>query len=237
MSSEPVSEDQELVQRALAGDEDAAGVIRTPERTSHLERILVSRGATASEAKDVVADLWADCFGSSGGRALLTKFNGKGALEAFLTRVAVNRLIDFKRHQRFQLAPPGGGEGDGMDEMPAAGQDYEDLGEDGLVEVLRGALTRAFESSDPEALVMLQLVGMHGINQERIAEAWGWSQSKVSRQLGALTSQLRSKTLEEVKRADPWLDIQWDDFVALCRSCSDFLTIEAEDADTEIISG
>ena len=131
------------------------------------------------------------------------------------------------------MIPSGRGAGDGMDELPAGGKDYEDLGEDGLVEVLRGALARAFESSDPETLVMLQLVGMHGINQERIAEAWGWSQSKVSRQLGALTSQLRRKTLEEVKRADPWLEIQWDDFIALCRSCSDFLTIEADEAEAE----
>jgi RNA polymerase sigma factor (sigma-70 family) len=236
MSAGAVSEDQELVGRAMSGDEAAAGEIRSPERTAQLERILVSRGGSVSEAKDVVADLWADCFGSSGGVALLAKFNGKGSLEAFLTRVAVNRLIDFKRHQRFQTAPPGGEEGDGMDDLPAAGREYEELGEDGLVEVLRGALARAFESSDPETLVMLQLVGVHGINQQRIAEAWGWSQSKVSRQLGSLTSQLRSKTLEEVKRLDPWLEIQWDDFIVLCRSCSDFLTIEGEDEENEIIS-
>ncbi|MEM7145866.1 MAG: RNA polymerase sigma factor [Verrucomicrobiota bacterium] len=228
MSGQELNGDFELVQKALAGDEVAAGEIRSAARTAQLERILVSRGGSASEARDVVADLWADCFGSSGGKALLAKFNGKGSLEAFLTRVAVNRLIDFKRHQRFQTAPPGGEEGGGMDDLPSGDEEHEDLGEDGLVEVLRGALTRAFESSDPETLVMLQLVGVHGINQERVAEAWGWSQSKVSRQLGALTSELRDKTLEEVKQMDPWLEIQWEDFISLCRSCSDFLIIEGE---------
>ncbi|MEM8953423.1 MAG: hypothetical protein AAGD22_04650 [Verrucomicrobiota bacterium] len=228
MSGQVLNGDFELVQRALAGDEAAAGTIRSEARTAQLERILVSRGGSVSEAKDVVADLWADCFGSSGGKALLAKFNGRGSLEAFLTRVAVNRLIDFKRHQRFQAAPPGGEDGGGMDDLPSGEGEQEGVGEDGLVEVLRGALARAFESSDPETLVMLQLVGVHGINQERVAEVWGWSQSKVSRQLGSLTSELREKTLEEVKKLDPWLEIQWEDFVSLCRSCSDFLTIGGE---------
>jgi hypothetical protein len=34
---------------------------------------------------------------------------------------------------------------------------------------------------------------------------------------------IREKTLEEMRKSDPWLELEWDDFVSLCRSSADFL--------------
>ena len=230
MTSFGEKSDLELVDAALAGDEEAALLLRSDERTSHLERILVGRGATASEAQDVVADVWADCFGSKGGTPLLEKFNGKGAVEAFLTRVSVNRLIDFKRRQRFQAdvvrsgAEGGSDGGDEMDRFSAdeAGGGALDESEDALVELLRSALSQAFARCDPGSVLILQLVGVHGVNQQAVAMALGWSQSKVSRSMAALMTRLREETLAEIHRVDPWLDLHWEDLVALCQSSSDF---------------
>ncbi|MEM0897989.1 MAG: hypothetical protein AAGJ79_14020, partial [Verrucomicrobiota bacterium] len=103
-----VTEEIALIESALAGDEAAAAALRTPDRTARLESILERRGASRTESRDLVADLWADCFNTGQERgSLLDRFSGKGSIDAFLTRTALNRLIDFKRRQRFRGDLPG----------------------------------------------------------------------------------------------------------------------------------
>ena len=62
---------------------------------------LRSRGASHSEAADLIADLVGDCFGgerAKGGlHRLLARYNGSCPLPAFLRHVALHRLIDLKR--------------------------------------------------------------------------------------------------------------------------------------------
>lgn len=238
MESSPLPDsDAQLVEAALSGNEEAAVAIRSPATTRKLEQILIKRGASPTEARDIIADLWADCFDTHKGRKpLLQRFQGKGKLDAFLTRTAINRLIDHKRRLRFRSELPGsqrddGGAqpGDAFDQLPGDSPDAP--GEDALVDLLRRALVTTFSKCDPEELLILRLVGKYGVGQERVAAMCGWSQSKVSRTLAAVMKRIQTETLEEVSRIDPWLDLEWGDFVKLCQSSSDFYRWEEEEND------
>jgi RNA polymerase sigma factor (sigma-70 family) len=217
-------EDFALIEAALAGDEVAASTIRCPETNARLEAVLRNRGASNTEAKDITADLWTDCFDSrEDRRPLLEKFSGKGSLNAFLTRTALNRLIDYKRRQKFRgELPAGKGEdrpGDAFDSLP--GEDSPGDSEDRLVGLLREAMLAAFSKIDPEKLVVLKLVKVHGLDQELAGKMWNWSQSKVSRNISAAMEEIRAATISELKRIDPWLELRWEDFVGLCKQSSD----------------
>ncbi len=222
------------IKAALAGDEAAAAAIRSPEMTRHLEHILIGRGASPTEASDIVADLWVDGFaGRNGKPPLFARFEGKGTLVGFLARAGINRLIDHKRRQKFRGELPGAGREDGtepadaFDQLPGKGS--APAGEDALVDLLRRALLASFSRCDPEELLMLRLVSACGIGQERVARMWGASQSKISRTLSALMQRIQSDPLAEVKKADPWLDVEWDDFVQLCQSSSDFFGLRGDE--------
>ena len=213
-----------LIEAALAGDEAAASTIRCPETNARLEAVLRNRGASDTEAKDITADLWTDCFDNrEGRRPLLEKFSGKGNLNAFLTRTALNRLIDYKRRQKFRGELPAGKDenrlGDAFDSLP--GEDCSDNSEDRLVGLLRDAMLAAFSKIDPEKLVVLKLVKVHGLDQELAGKMWHWSQSKVSRNISAVMEEIRAATISELKRIDPWLELRWEDFVELCKQSSD----------------
>jgi len=218
--------DIELVQAALTGDEAACAQIRSADNVRYLEGLLVKRGAAPTEAVDLVADLFADCFGAKIGKtALLRKFNGKGALRAFLSRTAVNRLIDLKRHQKFEgELPSSPSDTPPVDEFDQLeGDSLSEDKDDSLNELLRDALSVAMTECDPLSLLLLRLVSVHGINQAKAGEMLGWSQSKVSRNLTEAMEVIRDVTMREVQQADPWLELEWDDFLGLCRSSSDFI--------------
>ena len=219
-------DDIALVDAALAGDETASIKIRSDEITGWLTAVLVKRGASQTEGHDLAADLIADCFGARDGKPpLLESYNGKGPLRGFLARAAVNRLIDLKRRQKFQGSLPEryleGGPTDEFDLL--AGDDDGRDADDSLVDLLRDSLIVAFSKCNPRDLMLMRLVAIHGVRQEAIADMFGWSQSKVSRAIGGVMEDIRQKTLEEMRKSDPWLELEWDDFVALCRSSSDFL--------------
>jgi len=227
------SDELQLVEAALSGNEAAARAIRSRERNTYLETILRRRGASPTEAQDIVADLWADCFDSNKARgSLLDRYNGKGPLEGFLTRTALNRLIDYKRRGKFrgelprQSNPEAGQAADAFDSLPGPNGDHDLSADDALVKLLRGALQKAFAACDPEKLAILRLVNVYGIDQASVGRMWGWSQSKISRALSSLMEEVRDATLGEVRRTDPWLELQWEDFITLCRQSNDIFAGE-----------
>lgn len=220
--------DTHLVEQALAGDSLACESIRSPEMSRYLESLCIKRGASSTEAGDLVADLLADCFGGSGKKPpLLLKYTGKGALKAFLGRAAINRLIDLKRRQRFQGdLPASRRENKPTDEFDLLeSNDLTEADDDALTDLLRDALVKSMENLDPLHLLLLQLVAVHQVNQTRAGEMLGWSQSKVSRALKSTMEQLREDTLTEVHRVDPWLDLQWSDFLSLCQKTTDLFMV------------
>jgi RNA polymerase sigma factor (sigma-70 family) len=219
--------DCDLVAAALQGDAAACAQIASADTTRWLHAVLVKRGASPTEAADITADLLSDCFGAKEGKPpLLEKYNGMGKLRAFLTRAAINRLIDLKRHQKFHGQLPT----KNLDSPPTdefdllAGEDSAEPEQDQLVDLIRDSLVHAFTKCDPLHLVLMRLVVVHGVRQDTVGKLFGWSQSKVSRSISSVMETIRDETMAEIKRADPWLEIEWDDFLSLCRSSTGFLT-------------
>ena len=211
--------DLELAEAAMEGD--CAAGRRIGEILLSQERLamLVKRGAGREEARDIQAELAKGCFSENHERGqlygLLAKYSGKAPLEAYLNRVALNRLISFKRRQ--VLAPVSLNSGVG--EKESVVQVSEAVGverEDEVVELLKLAVSEAFSEVDQRALVMLRLVQSYGISQKRVGQLWGWNESMMSRQMAAMLSQLRELILAKISERDPWLQLEWDDFIALC---------------------
>ncbi|HVF71804.1 MAG TPA: RNA polymerase sigma factor [Chthoniobacterales bacterium] len=213
-------QDLAFVQRVLATDAAAAAELRTRYH-GKLVGVLRARGASQTEAEDLVADLWADCFAPRGNREpLLSKYQGRCALESWLLTVATNRLVDLKRRQSFRVdvSPSPDSPEDFFDRRP---QPEKETSEQRLVELLRDAIKRAFAKQEPDAVLMLKLVHLHDLTQREIARMWGWHESKVSRTLDGTRQSVSRIILAELKRIDPWLELRWEDFVELCAGSSD----------------
>ena len=185
-----------------------------------LLNILLSRGASRTDAQDVLADVWADCVPGMNGRAsLLDKFSGKCTLQGWLATVATNRWLDLKRRQARQVeitqASHEAGQPDPFDRVAAVTSSPK---EDILISLLRESLADAFARCSPEGLVLLRLVHMHGCTQREMVRMLGWHESKVSRFLSEAMRQIEQQTLAELKRRDPWLELSWQDFVDLCET-------------------
>jgi RNA polymerase sigma factor (sigma-70 family) len=218
----PTRHEQDLafVQRVLAVDAAAAADLRSRYH-GKLVGVLRSRGANQTEAEDLVADLWTDCFGARQNRpTLLSKYQGRCALESWLLTVATHRLIDLKRRQTFRVD---------VTPSPDSGDDFFDrrphpekaTSEQPLLNLLREAIKRAFATQDAEAVLMLKLVHLHQLTQREIARMWGWHESKVSRTLEVTRQNVARVILAELKKVDPWLELRWEDFVELCASSAD----------------
>jgi len=221
MSSNPVEPAPEHLQvhRCQQGDPTALAELRAAHHPS-LIGILRARGASVDETEELLADLWGDCVPRNNDEpALLDKFSGKCSVQAWLATVATRRWIDLKRKQtrRGENASPARAAeaSDPLENLPAAGATTRD---DWVVELLRDSLRAAFAACAPVDMLMLRLVYLHGVSQRELMRMWGWSESKVSRQLSHAMERIEQTTLRELKRKDAWLELAWQDFVDLCET-------------------
>jgi RNA polymerase sigma factor (sigma-70 family) len=221
MSSPIVQLDEELLQarRCQQGESEALAAVRLRCHDSLL-RILLSRGASRTEAEDLLADLWSDCVPGDDDRpSLLEKFNGQCKLQGWLATVATRRWIDLKRKQarRVELEKTASDHPaiDPLDRLPAA---FSEEREDALVNLLRDSLRVAFSLCPPEAMVLLRLRYLHGVSQREIVRMLGWHESKVSRALSQAMQDIETQVLREIKKRDPWLELTWQDFLDLCET-------------------
>ncbi|MBV9127708.1 MAG: sigma-70 family RNA polymerase sigma factor [Verrucomicrobia bacterium] len=233
MSLSRIEEDRRLVEHCLHGEASAWQRLRVGLQEP-LRSILLGRGATSTEAADLLGDLWADCLGGRNGSAegLLCKYHGQCALITWLATVATHRLVDLKRRQRFvgQLPAAVGGGGNGGGDSSeltaqidpfagvAAPEPERAPAEAPLLELMLAALRHALSKRTPEERVMLRLVYLEAIPQRVLARMWSWHESKVSRALDAAMERIREDALGHVRRADPWLELSWTDFLQLCEA-------------------
>lgn len=223
-ASEGEPSDAAVIAGCLAGD--AAVVIQFRNEVSpYLAAVLCRRGASPSEAEDLVSDLMNDCLaGRNGKQPLLRRFQPRSSLRSWLTTVATNRLIDYKRRQRFVVDVQGEVERaqqsvtGGHDSIDDASMDSE------LAALMRDALEKALADCPAEHRLMLSLVYIDGISQRKVAQMWGWHESKISRTLSQAMEGICTRTMENIRRQDPWLQLSWEDFVSMCEVAgSDFL--------------
>ena len=219
-SSADTQDDVALVERALGGDNAAIRELRD-QHHGHLRARLLRRGASETDAEEILTDLWGDC--------VMGKFSrwqpqAGSSLIAWLSSVATNRLIDHFRKQKFRADTAGR---DGGDEDDGAGRsrDAESASSDPaprdaeLVRLLRSSLACALQKCDQTGLLMLKLVHLHGLTGREVARMWGWHESKVSRTASRTEEQIRELTLLEVHRREPTLELTWDDLLELCANC------------------
>ena len=62
----------------------------------------------------------------------------------------------------------------------------------------------------------MRLAYLYDIKRERIARMWGCHPSTIGREITMGLETLRSRTLEYLRRADPFLKIEWRDCLEVC---------------------
>lgn len=219
-------EDIDLAKACLAGENQAAENLQLLYG-QRLLGLLISRGASNTEASDLLGDLWGELsVGRTDREGLLAKYHGKCSLYTWLATVATHRLVDLKRRQRFQGNLPNvqdrNDQVSDFDQLPARSVDYS---ETALSQIMREALKKALQECPPDAYLLLQLVYIHGVMQREAARMFGWHESKVSRTLDQAMADIAARTLRNLRASDPWLEVNWDDFLQLCQSGEDLFTL------------
>jgi len=215
----PLTDETALVSRCRRGNPEALAELRQGCHQT-LVNILLSRGASRTEAEDLMADLWGECVPGPGDHpSLLEKFSGRCTLQGWIATVATNRWIDLKRRQErrgeLALLEHAIGESNPVERLPAVSLTTKD---EALVNLLRDSLGAAFALVPSESLVLLRLVYLHHLTQRELVRMLGWSESKVSRILSQAMRTIEQHTLKELKKRDAWLELTWQDFVDLCET-------------------
>lgn len=216
------AEDLAMVDKAVNGDDEAVRHFQT-EYQPMLERVMMSRGVDKVQAEDLVADVVAECFGAGKNgktRPLLEKFEGRSSLSTWMIRITWNRWLDLKRRDKFRGELP-----TYKDEDEKGGDKFDRVeGEDGtenllsedLTDLMARAIKKGFDSLEPDVLLMMKLSYLHGVSQTEIARMWQCDQTRVSRSLSSAREEIASVTMRTIKEEDPTLELNWDDFQALC---------------------
>ncbi len=216
------AEDLELVDRAISGDAVAVRQFQDTYRPL-LERVLMSRGVDRVQAEDLVADIIAECFGAGKNgqtRPLLEKFEGRASLSTWMIRTTWNRWLDLKRRDKFRGELPSYDDDaeKGVDpfDRVAGSEEGERLLDGDLAELMGRAIRHAFDSLEPDVLLMLKLSYLHGISQAVIARMWQCDQTRISRTLTAARQQVAVATMKFIREADHAVTLEWEDFQKLC---------------------
>lgn len=217
---DPRADDLALAGRCLNGD--AAAIEDLRRELAGLAPKLTHRGASATEAEDLLQALWADCVSERGDRPpLLELYNGKCSLRNWLLTISTHRLYDLLRRHKFRGELPGSTD----DERGAAPDRFDALaGEEapaldsGLTDLLCGVLQQAFAAAPPEELLMLRLVYLHDLSQKNLCQMWGVSEATISRRLAQTLEALQERVLEDLRARDAALRLDWSDFQQLCQT-------------------
>ena len=169
---------------------------------------LTSRGASQDVAEDVVSEIFAECVAEAP-RNLLARFKGEGALDGWLLRVAINRLISRQRRERLMQQAD-------VEEIASLPCQSMEVMEEALQEIVSKALREAIESLPAEARLLLWLRHGYGIPQNRLCTCWRSTPSKLSRALSSARRIVRDQTLRSIQTEDPGLHLQWQDISGVC---------------------
>ena len=203
MSIKPLGNDDriEFVNNLVEGNPEAAA--RLELERPILERLLVSLKATPADATEIVGNVLGECCKPDG---RLSKYRGIGPVNSYLKTIVRRAWIDWVRRDSKLSSLP--------ENYDAAGD--PEARDDEVVAILKESLLEAFAEADPESLLILRLVHEHKLKQQDLIHAWACSAAKVSRKASSTIEKLRARTLANVRKREPNLDLEWEDFKALC---------------------
>jgi len=221
----PFPDDFLLAQRCLEGEPLAVRQLEQTHRAD-LVNYLIHAGAAPEEARQLTDELWADCLADRPERPpRLATYAGNSPLQTWLKAVALNKLVQLKRREKrvrqviMDEAP--------MDDAIAAdhprapsSSGAQDSAEAPLLEIMRGAVEAAFRDCDPEDFVLVQFAHANGLRGRELALMFSCSEAKISRNLDRAKRKIAAATMGYVHEQDPWLELQWEDFIELCKVVS-----------------
>jgi RNA polymerase sigma factor (sigma-70 family) len=209
--------EQELVQKSLelcqSGDMEEITRVYV-ELFPLLRGYLRNLGASPLEAETLAVEVLSDCLiGTLSRPPLINKCQGRSSLATWMSAVARNRYHDFMRGQKMDRAIASD-----LQKTLAAGEGWVEaqVQDDHLFEALRSALTQAFQSLSATDVVLLHLVHGHKVDQRILARSLAWSDTKMSRHLSSLRTDLKLKVqslLRDVDRSEP---PSWEELVQVC---------------------
>jgi DNA-directed RNA polymerase specialized sigma24 family protein len=216
IQSSPCDADFRFAERCLAGEDAAIAELRAMG-TGWVRSFLVHRGAQHEESHTLVETLLTDLLvPTNGASPLIASYLGQSPFRAWLSRVALNRLISFKRAQQRDLRRFGAMPGEKA--LEALPDDRAESTEEPVLGLLRKAIGYAFEQCEPEGMIMLQLLHVDGLRPEEIGRMFGCVGTTVTRHAERAAASIRAAIMAHIKKRDPWLEIAFDDLLAICQT-------------------
>ncbi len=146
-------------------------------------------GASACDAESLAAEVLSDCLvGTLKRPPLIRQFQGRSSMTTWMGAVTRNRYYDFMRGQKMDRSLAAGLQDALEGNEHWIGNDVQD---EHVFEALREALTKAFQALSASDAVLLQLVHAHKVDQRVLARFLGWSDTKMSRHLSALRTDVK----------------------------------------------
>ena len=179
--------DQELVERTLAGDGDAYGLL-VARHQRRIYRVAFAIVRDASEADAVTQDAFVQAYTS------LARFEGRSGFETWLTRIAINRSRDALRRRRFMSLFTFHHDEPDSDEPVLELADERPNAERQLMSAqLRVAIDRAERKLSPQQKVIFRLRHYENLALEEIAEHLGLNAGTVRAHLFRAIHKIRKE--------------------------------------------
>lgn len=168
-----------------------------------------------ASAIELARDLLSECTMGSPKKPepSLKKYHGKCPLTAWLRTCIRHKAVDWLRYPGNRLAEPPDDREKNSPTTPPVRRP-----ESALLELLRQALLDGLANCPFESRLMLRLVHVEGLTQREVARMRSWHEAKVSKHLAEAMTDIRNATMEAVKRQDPWMQIEWEDFLEMCEA-------------------
>jgi RNA polymerase sigma-70 factor (ECF subfamily) len=186
-NSGDVPSDQALIERTLAGDGAAFGMLM--ERFQRkIYRVAFSVVRDEVEADTITQDTFIQAY------THLARFEGRAELETWLTRIAINRGRDWLRRRRFVSLFTLRSDEDGVTETMIEPVDERPDAERQVLSVqLRVAIHRAERGLSPQQKVIFRLRHYENLSLEEIAEHLGLQSGTVRAHLFRAIHKIRKE--------------------------------------------
>jgi len=179
-----------------------------------LRGYLQNLGASLLEAETLAVEVLSDCLvGTLSRPPLIYKYQARSSLATWMSAVARNRYHDFMRGQKMDRAIASD-----LQDALAAGEGWVEtqVQDECLFEALRSALIQAFQALSATDAVLLHLVHGHKVDQRILARSLAWSDTKMSRHLSSLRSDLKLKVQSLLRNVDRSAVLSWEELIQVC---------------------